>query len=259
MNEKVKCKLCGEYYCNEDMSEEHYPTRSVGNEDIVSFNFSEYLSVLSTGELNNLVINEIKNGKNANDILGDIFDTKLSKSIYPKGRTAKTLCRECNSFLGKYDEAYLKFFTFDGDSKIINGFTIFTKYQIIKSIFGKFLSLSETSEEEFDFIDFVRNESNFTYSGKWKLYFIKRDISSDLMGFKDLSTGKLTFDEGVVYEFSDDKFIFNLMNFEKHSCYPMSNILDILSKNYNIIEGVGSDGGYHFQILFGKMFENIEL
>ena len=53
MDKKVKCKLCGEYYCNEDMSEEHYPARSVGNEDIVAFNFSEYLSVLSTGELNN--------------------------------------------------------------------------------------------------------------------------------------------------------------------------------------------------------------
>ena len=33
---KFKCKLCGEFYCDEEMSEEHYPARSVGNEDIVA-------------------------------------------------------------------------------------------------------------------------------------------------------------------------------------------------------------------------------
>ena len=44
-----------------------------------------------------------------------------------------------------------------------------------------------------------------------------------------------------------DKFIFNLMNFEKHSCYEMSNLLDILSKIINWFNGVGSDGGYHAQ------------
>ena len=49
--------------------------------------------------------------------------------------------------------------------------------------------------------------------------FCKRDYSSDLLGMKDIGTGKITFDEGVVYELSDDKFIYNLMNFEKHSCF----------------------------------------
>lgn len=59
------------------------------------------------------------------------------------------------------------------------------------------------------------------YSGKWKLYFIKRDFSTDLLGLNDIGTGKATFDEGIVYELSDDRFIFNLMNFEKHSCFML--------------------------------------
>ena len=32
--DKVKCKLCGGFFNDEEMSEEHYPARSVGNEDI---------------------------------------------------------------------------------------------------------------------------------------------------------------------------------------------------------------------------------
>lgn len=33
------------------------------------------------------------------------------------------------------------------------------------------------------------------------------------MGMKDIRTGKITFDEGVVYEMSDDKFIFQSNEF----------------------------------------------
>ena len=38
------------------------------------------------------------------------------------------------------------------------------------------------------------------YTGNWNIYFIKRDFTSDLMGLKDIRTGKIEFDEGVVYE-----------------------------------------------------------
>lgn len=76
------------------------------------------------------------------------------------------------------------------------------------------------------------------------------------MGLKDIGTGKVTFNEGVVYEFSDDKFIFNLMNFEKHSCFSMTNTFDILNKNYVLIEGVGNDGGYHAQIFMMRLFKS---
>lgn len=76
-------------------------------------------------------------------------------------------------------------------------------------------------------------EDETSYNGTWKLYFVKRDKQSDLMGLRDIGTGKIVFDEGVVCEMSDDKFIFDLMNFPKHACFQMTNIFDILNKHLN--------------------------
>ena len=44
------------------------------------------------------------------------------------------------------------------------------------------------------------------------------------------------------------------MNFKKHSCYEMTDIFDILKRNYTIIDGVGKMGGYHASILFTNLF-----
>ena len=68
----------------------------------------------------------------------------------------------------------------------------------------------------------------------------------------------ITFDEGVVYELSDDKFIFNLMNFPKHSCFEMTNLFDILKKNYKLVEGVGESGGYHAQVFMSSLFSQMD-
>ena len=119
------------------------------------------------------------------------------------------------------------------------------------------MSIPETQEESFDFVDFLRNNKQTTYTGSWNIYFIKRDLSSDFLGFRDIGTGKLTFNEGVVYELSDDKFIYNLMNFPKHSSYEMTNIFDIQKKNYTMVKGVGNDGGYHAQIFRARLFHPI--
>ena len=35
----------------------------------------------------------------------------------------------------------------------------------------------------------------------------------------------------------------------------MTNIFDILNRNYQLIEGVGSDGGYHGQILMSRLLK----
>lgn len=251
---KFKCKLCGEFFNYEEMSEEHYPARSVGNEDIVKLDVRKMLDSFQSEDNRKRIENRLSNGESLEQICGDIFDNELSEPVYPKGRTARTLCRKCNTFLGKYDEAYLKFFSADGEAKAIKGFTKNTKLQIIKSIFGKFLSIPEAKNEEFDFLDFLKDESECEYSGNWNIYFVKRDFSTDLIGMKDIRTGKLKFDEGVVYELSDDKFIYDLMNFEKHSCFEMTNLFDILKKEYKLVKGVGDDGGYHAQILITSLF-----
>jgi hypothetical protein len=238
------------------MSEEHYPARSVGNEDIVLLDIIKMIDFFQTDGMKRFEKRYLQ-GESIGQISDDIFDNELSLPLYPNGRTARTLCRKCNTFLGKYDEAYLKFFSINGEPKIVKGFNKITKLKIIKSIFGKFLSLPETMDEKFDFLDFLNDEYAVEYRGKWKIYFIKRDFSSDIMGMRDIGTGKLEFNEGVVYELSDDKFIFNLMNFEKHSCYDMTNLFDILRKNYKLVTGTGSNGGYHAQVLLSRLFKEI--
>ena len=250
-----KCRLCGLVFSDREMSEEHYPAKCVGNDDIVAVNIADVFSEKTIIE----VSDRIQDGENVANVAEDIFDSKLSNPIYPKGRTARTLCITCNTFLGKYDRAYMRFFEVDGLSTKIKGFQQKTKLQIIKSLYAKFLSVPETKNEEFDFVEFVRNEQLEQYDGKWRLYFIKRNHTSDLLGFKSLNTGKVEFDEGVVYEFSDDKFIFNLMNFDKHECYSMTDIFDILNKNYTIVEGVDDSGGYHGQIMLLNLFKQMRL
>ena len=145
----------------------------------------------------------------------------------------------------------------DGNPKVIKGFRQHTKYQIIKAIYAKFLSLPETQNEEFDFLNFVRDENSTEYNGQWNLYFVKRNPSSDLMGMPYIGTGKAEFSNGVVYELSDEKFIFDLLNFPKHDSFEMTNIFDILKKNYTLIEGTGKNGGYHAQILMANLFSQM--
>ena len=251
---KLKCKLCGNYFDDNEMSEEHYPARSVGNDDIVAVDISKTIDTLLSKEIRNNIINRVEHGENLKQVSDDLFDNELATPLYPHGRTARSLCKKCNTFLDKYDEAYLKFFNVNGDPKKIKGFSEKTKYQIIKSIFGKFLSIPETLEENFDFLDFLKDNTNKEYIGVWNLYFVKRDYSSDILGLKNIDTGKLEFEEGVVYELSDDKFIYNLMNFKKHDSFKMTNIFDILKKNYALTNGVGEFGGYHALIFISKLF-----
>lgn len=254
MDKKLcRCKLCGLDFDESEMSEEHYPARSTGNEDIVQLDLMKMIDSLQSSELRLEISKRLSAGETIDEISGNIFDEQFSKSLYPDGRTARTLCQKCNTFLGKYDEAYLRFFNYDGDPKVIKGFQTKTKYQIIKAIFAKFLSLPETADEVFDFVDFIKDEKQTTYNGAWQVFFVKRNFNSDILGMKDIDTGNAEFKEGVVYELSDNKFIFNLMNFPKHSCFPMTNIFDILSKEYKLVVGVGENGGYHAQMVLSRL------
>lgn len=247
------CRLCGKSFLISEMSEEHYPAHSVGNDDIVKLDLVKMIDSIHSSEISN----RVKSGEKLENVIDDVFDNQLSETLYPIGRTARTLCRNCNTFLGKYDEAYLKFFNSDGDPRSIKGFQPITKLQIIKSIFGKFLSIPEALEEDFDFVNFVKDEEQTEYTGIWNIYFVTRDFSSDILGLKDIGTGKAIFEEGVVYELSDDKFIYNLLNFPKHPCFEMTNLFDILKKNYIVVKGAGANGGYHSEILLSRLFQTM--
>ena len=113
------------------MSEEHYPARNTGNEDIVAVDLGKMFDTFISENVHAEIRQKLDNGQTLESIAGDIFDSQLATSLFPKGRTARTLCRKCNTFLGKYDEAYLRFFNSNGNPKVVNGFQQHTKYQII--------------------------------------------------------------------------------------------------------------------------------
>lgn len=254
--ELKKCRLCGCQFPDSEMSEEHYPAKNTGNDDIVGVNLVKAIDIFLNYKKMKSISDRISNGESIAEIVDDLFDNELSISIFPNGRTARTLCRKCNTFLGNYDEAYLKFYEKNGEPSAIKGFQPSTKIKIIKAIFAKFLSIPEAINEEFDFLDFINDEKCNHYQGKWNLYFIKRDNSTDIFGFGDIQTGKLEYDKGTVYELSDQKFIYNLINFPLFENMKMTNIFDILKKNYTLTKGSESKNRFHDQIFMHNMFKN---
>lgn len=84
-----KCRLCGGSFKEEDMSDEHYPARSVGNEDIVGLDLIKLFDFLmSNGSLSE-IRSRIDAGDSIQEVASDIFDSKLSTPLFPDGRTAK--------------------------------------------------------------------------------------------------------------------------------------------------------------------------
>ena len=53
-NNKLKCKLCGNYFDDNEMSEEHYPARSVGNDDIVAVDLAKTIDMLLSNEIRHI-------------------------------------------------------------------------------------------------------------------------------------------------------------------------------------------------------------
>ena len=249
-----QCALCKNFFRKSEMSEEHYPAKSTGNEDIVALDFGKMIDSMRSGELAERLFHKENQGKTLEEVSGEFFDEELSHSLYPKGRTARSLCRQCNTFLGKYDEAYKKFFDNDGSPSIIKGYQKLTRLKIIKAIFAKFLSVPECKGLNFDFIDFLQDDNQEKYDGLWGLYCTKRDYGTDFFGLGHLATGVMTYDEGVIFVLSDEKFIFHLMDFEPHEGYKSLNMMDLLNKTYTLVSGRDlHDGGYHGHFMIQEM------
>lgn len=249
-----QCALCKNFFRKSEMSEEHYPAKSTGNEDIVALDFGKMIDSMRSGELAERLFHKENQGKTVEEVSGEFFDEELSHSLYPKGRTARSLCRQCNTFLGKYDEAYKKFFDNDGSPSIIKGYQKLTRLKIIKAIFAKFLSVPECKGLNFDFIDFLQDDNQEKYDGQWGLYCTKRDYGTDFFGLGHLATGVMTYDEGVIFVLSDEKFIFHLMDFEPHEGYKSLNMMDLLNKTYTLVSGRDlHDGGYHGHFMIQEM------
>ena len=73
------------------MSEEHYPARSTGNEDIVALDLIKMFDTLQSENIHTEVTKRLNLGETPQKIVDDIFDNRVSKPLYPNGRTATTM------------------------------------------------------------------------------------------------------------------------------------------------------------------------
>lgn len=78
---------------------------------------------------------------------------------------------------------------------------------------------------------------------------------------KDFATGLHGDGDGkmIVFELSDDKFIFNLCNFEKFPEFEMNDIFDVMEKNYSLVTGIhGNKGSFHEHFVMTRMFKGMK-
>lgn len=74
---KIECKLCHKSFDFDEMSEEHYPARSVGNEDIVLLDIVKMLDSFQTVGMKKIEKRYLQ-GESIGQISDDIFDNELS-------------------------------------------------------------------------------------------------------------------------------------------------------------------------------------
>lgn len=74
--QKVQCRLCQQFFADEDMSEEHYPAHSVGNDDIIALDFTKFMDTLmgDNPELKEAISVAIKNGEDLKESADKYFD-----------------------------------------------------------------------------------------------------------------------------------------------------------------------------------------
>ena len=87
---KCRCKLCGALFKDSDMSEEHYPARSTGNDDIVALDIIKMFESLRSSKVHSEIEKRLAAGEKPEDITGNILDTQLTKSLYPSDQNRRT-------------------------------------------------------------------------------------------------------------------------------------------------------------------------
>lgn len=103
---RYRCVLCKRFFKRNEMSAEHYPSKSVRNNDIIALDFVKMLETIQSPEVHGIINSRVLKGERFKEVTGEIFDNYIAKDLYPKGRINQSLCRTCNTFLGKYDESY---------------------------------------------------------------------------------------------------------------------------------------------------------
>ena len=58
--DKYVCKLCNKQYKNDEMSEEHYPAKSVGNDDIGKFDLTKFIDIFDSKSIKEDIYQKLK-------------------------------------------------------------------------------------------------------------------------------------------------------------------------------------------------------
>ena len=83
---RCRCKLCGAIFKDSDMSEEHYPARSTGNDDIVALDVIKMFESLRSPKVHSEIEKRLAAGEKPEDITGNILDTVfVNKKVLQKG------------------------------------------------------------------------------------------------------------------------------------------------------------------------------
>ena len=60
---KYVCKLCNNQYTYDEMSEEHYPAKSVGNDDIGNFDLTKFIDIFDSESIKEDIYQKLKQEK----------------------------------------------------------------------------------------------------------------------------------------------------------------------------------------------------
>ena len=80
-----QCALCEKFFKNSEMSEEHYPAKSTGNEDIVALDLGKMVDSMMSGKVIGKLFHKDNQGKTLEEVSGNFFDEELAQPLYPQG------------------------------------------------------------------------------------------------------------------------------------------------------------------------------
>ena len=60
---KYRCALCQNYFKKSELSAEHYPAKSVGNNDIIALDFTKMIDTIQSPIIHNVINKQVIKGE----------------------------------------------------------------------------------------------------------------------------------------------------------------------------------------------------
>ena len=78
------CRLCRRRFTYDEMSEEHYPAKSTGNNDIVELDLVKLIDTFQSGIAQQKIKKQVELGHAVEDAAGKYFDEELTNTYIRK-------------------------------------------------------------------------------------------------------------------------------------------------------------------------------